>query len=337
MTMSPMAVPTFGSDASGSSSGIVASGYGPTLYVNSNRGTSGNGKSPKNAFVTMAEAFTALSNLQAATAGTAQAGAASNATIYVLGDIREQITAPLGVYGVRIVGAANGGGRNTTADGVELPGNGVQWRAPASPTAATPLLTLREQGWEFYNMFFYPGASMGAVRLRREESATYPDASHAKFIGCRFFGAGALGTATGYGIEDYGGAYNVFVDGCLFTNLEYGIYASNVSIAAPLMWKVGVYEPNIFNLCKNDIYTNASGWTVINNSFLTPYDGTTHPNTLNLAATANSTYPNIVHDNWFSDTSGNVTINKGYKPSSADLVWTNHVAQTAAYIAAVPT
>lgn len=322
---------SFSASASGANNGVPGNSYGPVLYVNSNNAGSGNGRSPKNAFTTMAAAFSALSTMNSL-----KAGSSSNATIYVLGDIREQITAPLGVYGVRIIGAANGNGRNTTANGAELPGNGVQWQAPASPTASTPLLTLREQGWVIQNMFFYPGASMGSVRLRREESATYPDASHAQFIGCRFFGAAALGTATGYGIEDYGGQYNVSVDGCLFTNLEYGIYASNVAIAAPLMWKVGLQAPNVFNLCKNDVATNASGWVFANNQFLTPYNVTTHPITLNLALTATTTYGNRVFNNAFADAAANVVIAKGYVKGNTSDVWRNFVTDTAAYVVTVP-
>lgn len=324
--------PVFGASASGTVNGAIANAYGPTFYVDTFNGAMlGNGRSPKNAANTVAQIFDIMGDMQAV-----KAGSSSNATIYVLGDVREQITAPLGVYGCRIIGLANGNGRNTTSNGAELAGNGVQWRTPASPTASTPLLTLLEQGWEIRNMFFYPDASLGSVRLRREESATYPDASHAVFANCKFFGAAALGTATGYGIEDYGGQYDVTVDGCNFINLEYGIYASNVAIAAPLMWRVGVGAPNIFQLNKNDVYTNASGWVLGNNQFLTAYNASTHPNTVNLASTATTTYGNRVENNYFADAAANVTILKGYVKGNTSDVWGNFVTDTAARIVTVP-
>lgn len=319
-------------NAAGGGTAYASDAAGPTLFVDTFSGHDYyTGLTPATPLATMGAAFTQLSDWN-----TGKAGSSSNATIFVVGDIREQLTSPLGVYGVRIIGLANGNGRNTTANGLELPGNGVQWRAPASPVASTPLLTVREQGWEFHNLFFYPGASMASVRLRREESATYPDASHAKFVDCRFFGAAALGTPTGYGIEDYGGAYNVSVDGCQFINLEYGIYASNVAIAAPLMWRVGMRAPLQFQLCKHDILTNASGWAIGTVNFMTVYNASTHPNTLNLASTAQGTYPNRVNNALFADAIADVTIAKGYvKGNNAD-VWRYYASATAAYSVALP-
>ena len=55
--------PSFGTSASGAVNADSGNTYGPTLYVNSNNAGSGNGRSPKNAFVTMAEAFSALFSL----------------------------------------------------------------------------------------------------------------------------------------------------------------------------------------------------------------------------------------------------------------------------------
>ncbi len=315
--------------AAGRSSGQT--GGGPVLYVDSVHGQAGATGGQGSPFATMQAAFDRLSQMDDSVSGSA-----SNGVIFVNGDVREQIIAPLGVYGVKIIGLVGGNPRNVTADGVVLPGNGACWRAPASPTASTPLLTLREQGWEVHNLLFYTKAGLGSVRLRREESATYPDASHAKFVNCRFMSESALGTPIGYGIEDYGGAYNVTVDGCQFINLEYAIYASNVAIAAPLMWKVGLNAPNIFNLNKYDIATNASGWVLANNQFLTPYNASTHPKTVNLANTATTTYGNRVFNNAFADAAADVTIAKGYVKGNTSDVWRNFVTDTAAYIVTVP-
>lgn len=315
--------------AAGRSSGQT--GGGPVLYVDSVHGQVGNTGGQGSPFATMQAAFDKLTQMNGVVAGSA-----SNGVIYVNGDVREQITAPLGVYGVKIIGLVGGNPRNVTASGVVLAGNGAAWRAPASPTAGVPLLTLREQGWEMHNLLFYTKVSIGCVRLRRQEDADYPDASHARFVGCRFMSESALGTPLGFGIEDYGGAYNVSVDGCQFINLEYAIYASNVAIAAPLMWKVGLLSPNIFNLNKNDVFTNASGWVLANNQFLTAYNASTHPNTVNLASTATTTYGNRVFANAFADAAANVTILKGYVKGNTSDVWRNFVTDTAAYIVTVP-
>lgn len=319
--------------AAGTGTAYASDSAGPTLFVNSANGQDYySGLTPAEPLATIGAAF---DKLEAWNEGVP--GSSSNATIYIAGDFREQLTTPLGVYGVRIIGLANGNGRNTTANGVVLPGNGVQWRSPASPVADTPLLTVREQGWEFHNFFMYPSASQVAIRLRREETASYPDASHAKFVNMRFFGADALGTAAGQAIDDYGGQYNVSVQGCQFVNLEYAIYASNVSIATPLMWHVGDLVPNIFQLNKRDVYTNASGWVVGANQHLTLYNASTHPDTLNLARSATGTYPNRIEGPYFADATADITVGKGYKPGNAADVWGYFSTNSAARLVANPT
>lgn len=316
----------------GGGTAYASDAFGPTLFVDTNNGKDYySGLTPSQALATMEQAFDLLETWQADTPGSS-----SNATINVIGDVREQLTAPLGVYGVKIVGLVNGNQRNTTNNGVEQAGDGVQWRVPASPAAGVPLLTLREQGWELHNIMMFPSAGISAVQLNRAENATDPDASHAVFRNVRFFGNAALGTAAGIGIEDVGGAYNVTVDGCQFINLVSGIYLTSAGIAAPLMWRVGVLSPNIFRLNTNDIATNASGWVIANNQFLTPYDVTTHPITCNLARTATTTYGNRVFNNAFADAAANTTIAKGYVKGNTSDVWRNFVTDTAAYIVAVP-
>lgn len=242
--------------------------------------------------------------------------------VYVNGDIREQLLAPLGVFGVRIIGVTGGRPRH---DG------GVRWREPASP-AATPLLTLREQGWELQNLLMVPRTGYSAVKLHRAEDATYPDASHAIFRGVKFIGNVAITTAGGIGIEDYGGMHNVLIEDCDFANLISAIVATNVSIAAPLR---NTIRGNRFSLCENDIRLNGSGCIVEKNHFLTKYHASSHPTTVNLAYTGAGTYPNRVVDNYFADAAADVTIAKGYKPSTGD-VWRNYVTDTAAQIVAVP-
>jgi hypothetical protein len=297
-------MPGAGASAAGATSSLTAFGFGPTFYVDTVNGSlTTNGKTWQRAFKTMEQAFDALSTLHGLVSKSAD-----NANIFAIGDVREQLLAPLGVSGVKIIGVNGGANRHN---------NGLRWREEAT-AANAPLLELREQGWELHHVLMVPETGYSAVKLHREETETYPDASHFVAEDVKFIGNVAITTYGGIGIEDYGGAHHVYALGCEFRNLVYGIEMTNASIATPLRWRV---DGNIFT----------------NNNFMTAYNGTTHPNTLNIAATGNGTYPNLVRDNWFSDTSANVVIAKGYKPSSADLVWTNHVAQTAAYIAAVPT
>ncbi len=257
-----------------------------------------------------------------ATMAKALANVASNDVILVRGDVREQVTAPLGVYGVRIIGAHGGRPRH---DG------GVRWREPAV-AGNLPLLTLREQGWEVCNILMVPETGYSAVKLHRAESATYPDASHAIFRGVKFIGNVAITTAGGIGIEDYGGMHHVLVEDCEFANLVSAIVGTNVSIAAPLR---NTIRRNTFSLNTHDIRLNGSGCLVQDNDFLTLYHGTTHPTTVNLAYTAPGTYPNRVTGNRFADAAADVTIAKGYKPSTGD-VWRNKVTDTADDIVAVP-
>lgn len=246
----------------------------------------------------------------------------TNDTLLLYGDIREQVLAPLDVQGVRVIGLANG---NTRHD------DGVRWREAAS-AGNKPLIELREQGWEFQNILFVPQTAYSAVKLHREESATYPDASHAKFSGCKFIGNVAFGSAGGIGIEDYGGMHHVVVEDCEFAQLVSAIVATNVGIANPLR---NIIRRNVFDGNTHDIRFNGSRCIVERNIFMTPYDATAHPSTVNLAYTADPATGNFVLDNTFADAAANVVIAKGYKPSTGD-VWRNRVTDTAADIVAVP-
>lgn len=134
----------------------------------------------------------------------------SRDVIYLSGVLREQAVAPLGVFDVLVTGAANNP-RQATNAGVPT-GGGATWLAPTSPTATTPLIEVREQGWTFENIFFAPASDDAAIKMHCEETATYPDGSHLTVRGCRF--ADGL-----IGIEDYGGASNVIIDSCRFEGL----------------------------------------------------------------------------------------------------------------------
>lgn len=305
---------------------------GITLFVDTVNGNNGRtGLTWEKSLATVEEACNRLTSTSAKFYSPQALFGAGNATIYVKGDIREQFLAPLGVHGVRIMGAASGRPRHSTDGGVVTNGNGVSWRQ-SSTAENKPLIELRQQGWEFHNICMIPESGYSAVKLHCEESATYPDASHALFNNVRFIGGG---TRVGYGIEDYGGAARLGVFDCDFVNLEFAYNPTNVSIRSP---QDQVWKGNTFKQNKHDIVGNFYGSRIEGNYFHTPYDGTTHPNTVNLAYTSNAgaaTRKNMVINNIFADAAADVTIAKGYKPGTGD-IWRNKVTDTAADIVTVP-
>lgn len=258
-----------------------------------------------------------------------------NQKVFVVGDIREQnVIAPLGIYGGQIIGLAGGRPRHTTSNGVVLDGNGSTWRELASPTA-TPLLLLREQGWGVSNLMMIPRTGQAAIQLRRDEDATYPDPSHAIFKGIKFISSG---TRVGYGIQDIGQSYNLAIEDCEFEGLEYAYNPSAGGAFGGAAPGHHNWLRNKFTGNKTDITGNFVGSTFRGNRFHTPYHGTTHPTTINLAVTSSAGSAddvNYVLENYFADAAGNVTIAKGYKPATGD-VWRNYVTDAAAAIVAVP-
>jgi hypothetical protein len=282
---------------------------GNTYYVNTITGNDNyDGKSWAGAFKTMAAAL---------------ALAGDNDFIVVIGDVREQLVAPLGVTGVKVIGAAGGNNRHDA---------GVRWRQ-AAVAGDKPLITIREQGWEFHNILFVPQDGHASIRAHRAEDATYPDSSHFIVRRCKFIGPVALGAAgAGYGIEDYGGNHHYIVEDCEFNELAKAIACTNHGIAAPLR---GIIRGNIFDGNTSDIEMNGSHMLIEKNLFRTKY-AVGHPTTVNLALTADPATGNTVIDNTFADAAADVTIAKGYKPSTGD-VWRNRVTDAADSVVAVPT
>lgn len=190
--------------------------FGQPYWVNGNSGSDGQpGTTPQTAFKTMARAFQFVQSL---------------GSIGVIGQLEEQITAPLGISSVTIFGASTlpryGNESSSLTD------YGAAWRPPSSPAAATPLLTLRQQGWRIVNMLFDCPADAAGVMLRRQEDATYPDPSHAEFINCQFSDGSV-------GIQDVGGCNDIRVVGCRFLGItSRSIYCSSTGIALPLAWQI---------------------------------------------------------------------------------------------------
>lgn len=169
-------------------------------YVNPNTGSDNYGTSTRaKPFATMSRAFTELH---------------SGDTIHITGKIREQLTTPVQIFDVTIIGEGN---RPRHADAAPAPTGGIAantWTTPASGATTAPLCDVLQQGWRFENILFAGPSDHSCVRLFRNGGAgdLERDASHAEFINCRF--------ASGQdGIEQSGGAGHVGIYGCFFTSL----------------------------------------------------------------------------------------------------------------------
>lgn len=170
-----------------------------TYWVDANAGSDGNdGLSPGSAFLTMAAALAVVT---------------SGDTIYFSGKLKEQLTTPVQVFNVTIVGI---GTRPRHADSTPAGGeiNANTWTIPDSPAATTPLLKVLQQGWRFANILFAGPTDAANIQLFRNGGAgnAERDASHAEFWNCRF--------ASGQdGIEDSGGCGHVGIYDSYFTDL----------------------------------------------------------------------------------------------------------------------
>ncbi len=202
---------------------------GKTWYVDALSGSNSNtGRKWGSAFLTMAKAFAVVK---------------SGDAILFRGKIKEQLTTPVQVFDVTIVGAGN---RPRHADAEPAPlddASANTWTTPDSATAATALCKVLQQGWRFVNVLFAGPTDAACVLLYRDNGAgnAERDASHAEFWGCRF--------ASGQdGIEQSGGAGHVGVYDSFFTSLTGTAIKHTVGAGAgfPIRW---VLERNRFHSC----------------------------------------------------------------------------------------
>lgn len=232
--------------------------------------------------------------------------------LIVLGGVlREHAVAPLGVFDVTIIGAANRP-RQATSGGVPTSG-GASWLAPTSPTATTPLLELREQGWTVENIQFAAHSDDACIKLHCEETATYPDASHFTARGCRFTG-GLIG------IEDYGGASNVLIEDCSFEDMAGvgggAIVVTNQGIRIPQRWMV---RDNRILPCVNGIVG-----AFVDSSFLRNVIAKSTTATMNLAS-GNTGLRNFVYMNVFNIATADFDPAGGVTGNATD-TWVNYVS-----------
>lgn len=221
---------------------------GTSYFVDALAGSDANsGLSWQSPFLTMAKAFTMIG---------------SGDRIFFVGKVREQLTTPVQVFDVTIIGAAN---RPRHADAAPAPLGGTMgatWTTPASGATTAPLVKVLQQGWRFENILFAGPSDHACVTLFRDGGAddAERDASHAEFRNCRF--------ASGQdGIEQSGGCGHVGIYGCFFTSLT-GFAIKNTGgagIGYPIRW---VLEGNRFLDNANVLKMPCIGWLVRDNAFI---------------------------------------------------------------------
>lgn len=292
----PNGITSFGVPTMGIGGGPYAP-FGNWVFVDANNFTGaasdGNIGTADSPVTTMSRAFTLVK---------------SGGVISFIGNIREQLTAPEGIFGVSIIGAATSprnadsfsGG--TSGDGGRT---GASWVAPASPTASTPLLKVLQQGWSFRNFLFGAApAATASVLLYRDGGAgsAERDASHAAFYGMRFDGSPM-------GIQASGGPAFITVAGCLFARATTTAIANTVGagIGTNLNWNI---VGNRFFSNVNHIVVPTSGATISGNTFQAH---TTMAIDLNGGVATNSICGNSL--------SGTYSIAGGYRGAGAGDEW----------------
>ncbi len=287
---------------------IAGAGIGPGrfFFVNANGGSNqADGNTWAAALHTMAEAFNRIE---------------SGDVIYFCGQVREELVAPLGVSNVRIIGASTlprYGNEGSFSD--PMLDRAAAWRPPAPPTAATPLLILRQQGWVLDNFLLDCPVDAAAVKLWRAEDATHPDPSHATIQNCRF-------TDGQTGIEDVGGCAGLLLQNNVFQRLTgQGIKVTSTGIAVPLQNRI---LGNQFSDCDGGIVGSYAQALIANNIF---QDGPTHDWTqgvINTIAVAAQGQMNFVINNYTFDAAADIDPAHGYTGSSTD-VWRTFASGTA--------
>lgn len=307
----------------GAANGLNPAVVGRIWYVNANTTTNrashagpvgsdgNNGRTPSTPFATMSRAFSFIDSYD---------------IIVVDGVIREQLTAPVGVFDVTIIGAANQP-RQATSGGVPTNG-GACWLAPSSPVATTPLLRVINQGWTIANIMMAPVAGAACITFDRRETAVIPDSSHGSVLGCYF----ATGGASGFGVELIE-VKKTLIENCIFEALT---GASGTAIKGTAGLGIAAISHttirgNKFVQNINDINMVSNFGLIEKNTFFStnPIEGGIR------IKLDGSTGRNRVLLNQFSDIAADVTIAKGYTAGTSD-VWNNYVAGTAALIVALP-
>lgn len=283
----------------------IAGIYGPgkNWFVNPTNGSNqADGNSWDAALSSMAEAFSRLGDLD---------------KIFFVGQIKEELVAP-DVGGVTIVGAATRpryGYENSSLFDL-----GAAWRPPASPTAATPLLEIRNQGWQLINILWDCPVDAAAVRLNSYNAAGTYSAGNSLIQGCQF--------SDGYnGIEDAGGMGNVLIQGNRFLRLtNAALECTSTSGAVPLQNQI--LNNQVID-CDGGFLASQSSSIISGNVFALGYVGLAFANgKINTVYNAAQGQKNTVINNYTFDVAGDIDPAGGYT-GSADDVWRTFANGTA--------
>lgn len=239
----------------------------------SNVGSDGNdGESPEQALLTIERCFELIR---------------SGDTVHLMGNFKEQVSTPAGVFDVTVIGPSPVT-RHPDAHAAKETNGGYwscRWSAPASPTASTPLVKVRQQGWKFINILFTGDEddSVGCVQLFRDGGSgdAEDDASHAQIVGCRF--AGGL-----YGIQDSGGCARVKIIGNEFQQFTESdndaiVSVTGAGIGTKWGWEI---RGNVFQANYSDIDADLTGAIITDNFFLLNSLGTTNTIAIDLTGGA---------------------------------------------------
>jgi hypothetical protein len=278
---------------------------GRAWFVDATGASSGNGKSPKTPFPTMAAAF---------------AQVASGDIIYFVGKVTEQLTTPVQVFDVTIVGCGN---RPRHADAAPT-GSAyatATWAAPATPVATVPLVTVLQQGWRFVNILFAGSAGCPSINFVRNAAAgdLERDSSHGEVIGCRFAGVASTDTGIKFGAASYTEIVNnVLIKGCDFQGCAKAIGEQS----AGLQYRCQVVG-NTFISNTNDIVVGGYFLHVVGNIMSLAPTGS--------LVLSGGTGSSQVHGNYLPGTYANGAL---YAPGTGDN-WNGNYASTGV-TAAVP-
>lgn len=210
--------------------GSLANPYGRTFFVDGNLGGDGNsGRVPTRPLLTMSAAFNKVG---------------SGDTIFVRGNIREELSTPAGVFDVSIIGTGNQP-RHADAHTSNNGYTAATWKTPASPTAATPLLIVRQQGWKISGILFDGPSDAAAIQLFRDGGSgdDERDGSHAHIANCKF-------VAAQNHIEFKGGLSQVVIE----DNLFFGSTADSFLETTG----AGIGTSNYFRIMRNHFHNNES-------------------------------------------------------------------------------
>lgn len=265
---------------------------GRAWFVDANATAGGNGKSPKTPFTTMAAAFSVLG---------------SGDIIYFVGKVQEQLTTPVNVFDVTVVGCGN---RPHHADATPVGGAyaAATWAAPATPTAATPLVTVIQQGWRFINILFAGSAGCPSINFVRNAAAgdLERDGSHGEVLGCRFAGVTSTDTGIKFGATSYTEIVNnTLIQDCIFQDCATAIGEQS----AALCYR-GQIVGNTFLANTNHIVLGGYAEVIRHNTF-----GSFTTASINLTGGPGL---NVVWGNYLSGTYSNVG---GYTAANANDEW----------------